>query len=213
MAGNITALVDSGADAFTNLYDVEITWPTTVVAGGTADSKTSVRIGNFTPPEGISETYDISYHSGKITRLKPMITLERKITLEFRVPASFDLYNNLMKWKHLWVTANTEGDLTFGSYAKDISTLGFSAINTGSIVVKAMDAGVTGSEIVASTYTGNYTPPAIWEFTDVIPLKVGTPSFTREGSDAIKITTEFLFLRMKEPGATGDNALTGTVTA
>ena len=185
--GNITSIVGSGADAFTNLFDVVITYPKDVVA--TPDASLTVRIGNFTPPEGTQETYDTPYHSGRITRLKPMIILERKLNMEFRVDANYNIYQHLMQWKHLWMNPSDEGDLRFGAY----SNTTHNENNTGTIVVNALNSTALDTEITNDPRIG-----ASWTYNYVICTKVGQPAYSREGSNELKVTAEFLFLTTNE---------------
>ena len=68
MSGEITLLMNAGIDAFTNLYDIQITFPTKVGQRLYSDSSYgySVRAMGFQPPELSLQTYNSDYKSAQL---------------------------------------------------------------------------------------------------------------------------------------------------
>lgn len=192
--GNSTALIDSGFDAFTNLYDVELAWPTGV---GTAigQSILNVRALDFSPPELLRGQYEVKYKAISLPRLNAEITGKREFKLKFRVDASYNLHTNLLQWKHFWTDPSGEGNLEFQTTAPaGDNTLGY-----GTLVVRAYSA-LADSNGVSDP--GNTTTQVAekWTFYDVICLEAGKPSFSREGSKELTVEASFIFGRCIEPG-------------
>jgi hypothetical protein len=171
----MSVLLTSGMDAFTNLYDVEITMP-----GESPDDSHSVRALSFTPPELVGGEYTVGYKGVKLTRLNAKITGAREFTIEFRSDADYLLLKALNEWKEKVVTATGEGDINFGVFAATTHDA------YGSVKVKAYKA---DSSLAEAT-----TPGVTWNFTEVICTNIGSPSFTRAGTDATRVSAKFMFM-------------------
>jgi hypothetical protein len=214
MSGEITLLMNSGIDAFTNLYDIQITFPSLVAPQlySTSTYGYSVRAMGFQPPELSLMTYNSDYKAVQLTKQAPKIQGERTFTIEFRQDTAYTLYGDLMNWKHIWNDPSGEGNVQPGSLSdNDTNAVTSDSDHYGSIVVVAYNV---------STPLDGYTDPssnldistiaAQWQFYDVICNKVGTPNFQRAGADAVTTTAEFIFGRMVEPWSSiGYGSLTG----
>jgi hypothetical protein len=192
--GSITTLLNSGIDAFNNLYDVKITFPTSLELRTTMSSNSvSVRALGFTPPELSLQTVQVDYKAIQLTRQVPKIVGDRTFTLEFRMDAEYDLYYNLAQWKHIWVDPSGESNVLVGGLGEPTFPTNYGTVN-----VMAYSALTPVSGYSDSTPQG--TNAVTWDFFDVICSKIGTPTFTRAGADFVTVTAEFIFGRMNEPG-------------
>ncbi len=209
--GQITTLLNSGTDAFTNLWDIVFTFPTNAVLDSSSlQDKYSVRAINFNPPEIYITTGNASYKSVQLPRLMPFLQGERVLSIELRMDANYDLYNDLLAWKHIWADPSGEGNLQPGGLANN-NTFSDSK-NYGSIVAKAYANSTSINNITSSSSDTLYTG-AIWSYFDVICTKVGTPTYQRASSDFVTVTTEFIFGRFVEPytGVGANDGTTGKV--
>ncbi len=178
----IDDLVDIQNDAFDNLYDIKIELPTNLVGQNTegiADYELRVRAGDITIPEPKLEKYKLFYKTVDIEKPKPKITLERKLSIIFKIDSEYRLYTFLKKWENLNFNSNgMYRPLKSGDYGK--------------IAVSAY----TGSNISgddSATQVGQK-----WEFYNVwMAGKEAGLSFKREsGGDPLKVTCEFNFFKM-----------------
>jgi hypothetical protein len=211
--GQVTLLMNSGIDAFTNLYDIQIIFPTNVVK--TYDNNTgngavySVRAMGFQPPELTLMTYNSDYKGVQLTKQAPKIQGDRTFTIEFRMDSNYYLYYDLLKWKHIWVDPSGEGNIQPGSLSDNTAnfttgnvagdTARYGQINVGAYAVTTpLDGFSDPTDINSAALAG-----AEWAFFDVVCNKVGTPNFQRAGADAVTVTAEFIFGRFSEPYTMG----------
>jgi hypothetical protein len=205
MSGEITLLMNAGIDAFTNLYDIKITLPGAISYpqyGNASGYNYSVRAMGFQPPELSLMTYNSDYKAVQLTKQAPKLQGERTFTIEFRQDTAYNLYGDLMNWKHIWADPSGEVNVQPGS----LSDNGTNAVtsdrtNYGTIVVVAYNVStpLDGYTDPSSVTLNNSTLGAQWIFFDVICSKVGTPNFQRSGADAVTTTAEFIFGRYVEP--------------
>ena len=193
MADNITTVIDSGLDAFSNLYDIAITFPS-ILDGSLQYQNTgiSVRVGDFTPPSLAGGTYTVSYKGITLTRLNAAIDGDRTLQIPIRIDAEHKLLKDLYTWKHLWVNPNTS-EIKFGAY----SNVTEDASQYGKVKVRGYKA--TGSLSNVVPVNGTAAEASVWEYQDVILQKVDAPTFTRGSSDALVDQCTFLFGRYLEP--------------
>jgi hypothetical protein len=194
MAGNVTAVLDSGFDAFQNLYDIKITYPKFVIDSDEAFiSSTSVRALDFTPPNLSAGTYVVDYQTIQLTRLNAKITGAREFTITFRIDADYKILDKFMLWKHIFVDPSGESSINLGSLGDSASL--FDEDQYGKIEATAYKSNV-------GTLTSNLSdlePGATWKFGQVIVADVTPPSYTRGGTDASTFTVKFIFGKMVEP--------------
>ena len=194
MADNITTVIDSGLDAFTNLYDIALKFPAALDGKlqYQNEGNISVRIGDFTPPSLAGGTYTVAYKGITLTRLNSAIDGDRTFQLPIRIDAEHKLLKDLYTWKHLWVDPNTS-EIKFGAY----SNVTADATRYGKVKVRGYKA--TGSLSNVAVVNGTVAEASVWEYQDVILQKVDAPAFTRGTSDALVVQCTFLFGRYTEP--------------
>lgn len=169
-------LVTVQNDAFDNLYDIAITFPNQLSAS-ISDIHLRLRAGDVTIPEPKVEPYSIAYKTVEIEKPKPKITLERKLSIPFRVDANYDLYRALKEWQEL--TFTDDGDytpLSAGRYGKIV----ISTYNSA----QGIDTGLNR----AVKFTFDY----VWfgGFESGIDLK-------RAGGDPVSVTADFKFIKLE----------------
>lgn len=216
MAGPITALLDSGFDAFTNLYDVIITPPTKVTDAGApgagfeaaaGQNSLAVRAQDFTPVTLDVNTYQVHYKTTALTRPGAKFEGERKFTLTFRVDASYKLLDLFLAWKHIYADPSNETLINYGALGETAEITGENnAANYGVIKVSGFTSQIGQASIDASAIPAG-TPPAnasviaaTWEYHQCMVTKVTPPAYSREGSNPATFQVEFVFGKMSEPG-------------
>ena len=201
MDGSLTTLLSSGIDAFTNLWDAVLTFPTNAgtlaLTSNTNGGAYSVRAVGFTPPELAATTYTVDYKAIQLTRPNAKFEGDRTFTLEFRLDSDYSLYYDLLAWKHIFFDPSGEGNMEFGALA-GASVTGDNNKNYGTVQV----VGYSSSIDLSSFSDASAATTAIaWNFYDVVCMKVGTPAYQRQNSDALTTTATFIFGRHYEPGS------------
>jgi DNA modification methylase len=179
MAGenNIQILLNSGFDAFSNLYKVDLKPP----AGKSIEDFKEIRIADFKAPEMKLGEYPQHFKTASITRLNALITGEREFSLTFRIDSDWKLYENLKKWRKLYFNIGTD-QVFMGAY---------SSIGTpyGEVVVKVFK----GTDLQNGVEESNYAEDVIWSYKNVILYDLTEPSLKRSGSEPVTVTGKFLF--------------------
>ena len=134
----IEALINSGADAFSNMYELYITPP-----GSDAGSVMTVRASSFKIPEAAVETYDKKYHGNSIKAVKPNLTFERKFTVTFRADAAYNLHDLFIKWHGMLANPVTGGVSNTSSHAE--GTVQVKALASAYIAMKDQSYSVYGN--------------------------------------------------------------------
>jgi hypothetical protein len=195
MDGTLTTLLSSGIDAFTNLWDIVITFPNGVVPTLSVNNSPgpySVRAVGFQPPELGVATYNVNYKAIQLTRPNSLIEGDRTFTLEFRQDSNYALLQDLAQWKHIFFDPSGEGNIHFGA----LSSPDLDAANYGIVRVVGYGSDTDLTNISDASATN---PIIEWNFYDVICTKIGTPSYQRQNSDALTTTATFIFGRHYEP--------------
>lgn len=191
----IQALVNRGADAMANMYDIKIQFPW-------ADSGDVVttRVTNFQPPVAANGGYDISYHGVSMKRPTSKQDFTREFDLEFVLDAAYALYGEFINWGMMAADPVNGGVANWAAALGKITVEGLAGAYNGTSPNDIYD-----SETFA--ITGDANPK--WTFYDVWVGSVGQPSFNTEGSDALKYNVKFYFGDCDYPfyNATG---ITGT---
>lgn len=199
----VQELMNSGADAMNNIFDVLITFPTGLDSDGSFQQKARVRLkGDWNPPEPETGTYDIEYHGVAITRPKTTMTLDRKFELTFRLDASYELYNRFISWHNYATDPNT------GSFADTITEDAMGSIVVRQLAGSFMAPGSNGmiglldNETTAVKKDSVITPE--WGFKGVWVSKVSQPKF-HAGKEAAEqdYTVSFIFDDISYPFYTG----------
>lgn len=181
MAANnkaVKALVDMGADAQKNMYDVWIQFPWM----NGEDTLVSTRATGFTIPQAVVGSEERAYHGSKITTPTSEVTIDRKFDMTFRLDASYALYQQFITWHQ------TVADPVSGGVANW-------ATATGIVKCKAL------SGTYAATGIGEYTDAegaivesddnAQWTFYDVWVGEVAQPAFANDGGGHIEYKVQF----------------------
>jgi hypothetical protein len=186
--GTITSLIQSGADSFTNLWDVVITVPS-FKPSTTSSNNYSIRCSGFTAPVGKIATYEKNYKGFSITAPGSDIQLDRQFDLTFRVDASYQLYADLLNWRSAVFDPNGDGEISFGGALSNSTT---PAVRSGTIIVRGFtsDSGILLSG-VADPAHNQYGQQ--WTFNQCTCISVRAPKYTRENGRAVEVTAKFLF--------------------
>lgn len=208
----IQELMASGADAMNNMFDVYINFPTVLDSDGTKQNSARVRIkDSFQPPAPETGTYTISYHGVEITRPSTTMTLDRKLSLKFRLDAKYELYETFIKW-HNYVT-----DPNLGSFADNVNDSMLGTITVRQLAGEYLAPGTTGmAGLLGSAdevQQGNIVTPE-WKFKGVWVSKVDTPSFTagKDGQN-MEFGVEFYFDDIEYPFYTNNGPFKSTSAA
>ena len=178
----VQAMLASGADAQQNMFDIWITFPW----NANDEVVVSTRAQAFQIKDASVEMDDRKYHGSTVKIPKTSINFERTFSLEFRLDASYSLYQQFITWHQ------TVADPVNGGVANW-------ANSTGKVRVQALTGTYAATSV--NTYIDNSTTYAIndssdnaeWTFYDVWVSKVGQPNFNGEGGGALKYTVEFAF--------------------
>lgn len=187
----IQALMQSGADAFSNMYELYITPP-----GSDSGTVMTVRAQSFKIPEAAVETYDKTYHGQKIKAAKPSINFERKFSVQFRADAAYGLHDMFIKWHGMVANPVTGGVSNTSTHAEgkvEVKTLASTYIalkdQTYSSYQSSKNFSGDMGEIAQSTTDGVRT----WSFENVWVEKVGQFEYKTDGADALTFTVDFNF--------------------
>lgn len=182
---NIQLLVNSGFDAFSNLYDVEISPPS--ILGGVdpnIQNTYKVRALDFKPVNLTLGEYKAHYKTVDLTRLNAQFTGEREFSIRFRVDANWRLYALAKKWKALYSKISTDE-----VYLGTLSDKAVSDPNQVYGYIKVY--GYKSATGLSST--GSKDDQLYWEYKQVMLYDVVEPQFTRATSNPVDIECKFLF--------------------
>lgn len=197
--GSISTLFNSGIDAFTNIWDVEITLPKFVLDDSIDYApKLSVRALSFTPPELSLNTANVDYMGVSIAKQVPKIQGEKTFSIEFRLDANYDIYKKLIEWKHIYGDPSGESYVLAGSLSdrSESDRVKDDSISYGTVSVYPygfLSDNIGGYNSI-DTANKNY-----WDFRYVVVSKVGTPTFNRGEGDFATVTVDFIYGAMGEP--------------
>lgn len=194
----LQALTNAGADAYKNMYDCRIAFPWATDKGDT--EVLTVRAQSFAVPALEIEVADRNYHGVSVKVPTPKQNFERKITLTFRMDASYNLFGKFSLW------AQTVGDMVSGGVANWAGAIGkleveaingkYSATDVNNYTNDTTNGpGRPGYDLAPTSPNGdkskNINPK--WTFYDVWVGKVGQPEFDTESNDAITYDVDFYF--------------------
>jgi hypothetical protein len=167
---NIAKIVDTGPDAVTNLFDVNVITPT--YKEPYSKALPSVRVGSFTPP--VITQSSTTHNYGPITVKKPgsKIDFERKTTLTFRLDAGYLAYKALKELRD----QQCDGEYS-KNYLKPFSKESY-------IEVKA--------------YSEGDTPAITYKMSELWIENLTLKEFNYESSQAQMVTAVIQFNKYKE---------------
>ena len=134
----VTDLLEAGNDAFSNLYEVKFTLPTSSNSGGTASADYgrvfTMRCKGFNHPEATAaDPYTVLYLTAFVEWPTAQVNVTRTFDLEFRVDSNYEAYRELHKLAKSNFDPNTEFVDTNLDTLKDKSfTVAVSVITNGS---------------------------------------------------------------------------------
>lgn len=118
-SNNVASLLNLGADAMDNMFDVTIEPPAglTTFDGASLDSITfdsaqfkhdiTIRANGFKPPEFNVKTYKVGYKTVEVDRPATKIEGDRQFEMSFRIDANYMAYRFLGAWRALIMNAST----------------------------------------------------------------------------------------------------------
>ena len=90
----VQAMLASGADAQQNMFDIWVTFPW----NANDEVVISTRAQNFQIKEAAVGMDDRKYHGSSVKVPKTSIEFDRTFSLEFRLDASYSLYQQFITW-------------------------------------------------------------------------------------------------------------------
>jgi hypothetical protein len=191
----VQALVNRGADAMDNMFDVSIQFP-----WAEAGSVVTTRIDGFNIPDAGNDGYDISYHGVTMKRPSSKHAFNREFELTFVLDAAYALYGEFVNWSMMVADPVNGGVANWAAALGTVKVTALSGAYNGTStgdIYNAEDGSITGD--------ANPT----WTFYDVWVSKVGQPQFKTAGGDALTYAVSFKFGDCDYPfyNATG---ITGT---
>jgi hypothetical protein len=199
----LQALIEAGADAQTNMYDVQLEF---------ANWNATVRASGFEIPDVEAPTYENAYHGVKYSRVKTEQNFERAFSLEFRMDAKYGLYQaftSLLSWH---VDPNTGGVSN-----ANIDKVGKVTVKTIDSAIVAANNAAAGKLAGAPAGLEEYSNPDAgpgegliksglkWVFENCIVTKVTMPKYSTDSADILKFTVDFKFGNCQYPGFVAGN--------
>ena len=174
----VQALIQSGADAQKNMYDVWVQFP-----WDEEGTLVSMRASKFDIPAAEVGTDPRSYHGTTIEMPTSEQKFERKFSLSMRLDASYAFYKQFIAW-HQTVVDPVNGGVANWPTA------------TGKVTVRALSgtyaATGVGEYIDQQNYNIKGDTNAVWTFYDVWVSKVGQPQFDNSGGGHIEYEVNFV---------------------
>ena len=191
--GVASTLVQATGDAMDNIFDVLVTFPWD--SAGSYSAETSYRCKDFQPPKPEKSTHDNAWHGQSVPKVNSGIKLDRHLKLQFRLDATWALYNKFVAW------SKVTGDVNTGGVANTNSALG-----TIKVLVPGAEYNATASwnapgnsgapeDLMLNGKNGmKNTSMLYWNFSDVQCLNVGTPKWDNKvDGKEIWYEVEFIF--------------------
>lgn len=213
----VTALLGAGADAMSNLYDMNLTVPQWVLdraqlsaPGAEPTTQLQLRAKGFTPPEIKPQTYEVKFKSVAIERVKTQLDFKRRTEVEFRLDSVYDLYRLFKAWQS-GVAVGASGAVAnaFGFEGEDVpggdiaNSDWFGLLEILAQATPLYDAGNATNNDGASQGLGvgdlNTTNSIAWAYKQLFVIEVGEPKFSTENADLQTIKVVFGFGEVTDP--------------
>jgi hypothetical protein len=179
---NIQLLLNSGFDAFSNLYKVQFTLIPTSVGTDGSTTFPEIRIKDFKAPTLALGEYEQHFKTISLTRVNAQFVGDREFELTFRIDDNWTLYNSLKSWRKLYVDVGKDA-VYMGLHSNSPS------YPQGEVKVSVFK----GNTLQNGTVNSDYSTSVYWNFKNVILYEMTEPSFSRASSAPIEITCKFLF--------------------
>ncbi len=180
---HIATLISAGADAMTNMFEVEFYPPHNVNA-----SMLKIRTKGFTPPAPTQKKYDVHWKTVSVAKPATKIELDRTLEFEIRIDSEYDVYKLLLDWQSKTSAAAA------GFAANRVNDL-------GKIVVKVLSTAIedptdTGAlEALPASSLDTLT----WVFEDVWIEGITPPTYDTEDANAATCTAKFAYGKYSDP--------------
>jgi hypothetical protein len=210
-SGPVTALLNAGADAMDNLFDVDFHLPDSDLSSW---SSGSIRCIGFDPPIFTLKTYDAPYKTTRVKRSAGKIEGDRSFKIQFRLDAYYNIYRTLLRWRSACMQPATGFASTRITPTDPKNNPFLGSIDVTSIGAPvSQEAGEIGVNSL-STYVGLTEPTApsilstvstkdkkylAWRFFHVWVMDVTPPAFKTGGGDPQIITAAFGFGSFADP--------------
>lgn len=203
--GVASTLVQSTGDVMDNIFDVLITFPWET--SNSASAEVSYRCKAFNIPKPEKTTYAINWHGITAQKVASGIKMDRKLDLEFRLDATWSLYNKFISWSKI------TGDVNTGGTANTASALGTIKLVVPGSEFNAEQSwntpGTAGPDdlLLNGSKGMKNTSMLYWNFSDVQCVNVDTPKFANnaEGKNQY-YKVSFIFGDISYPGYTDPNS-------
>lgn len=182
---HITTLLSAGADAMSNMYEVEFIPPPGVYSDQGPALK--IRTKAFTPPAPKQKDYDVHWKTVSAKRPATKIELDRTLEFEIRVDAFYNVYKCLLEW---------EGYTSVAAAGYAANGLDYA---TGKIVVRALDTPIVGMGSAGALSDIPSNTDIKWVFEDVWIPEVTPPSYNAEDAEALTVTAKCVYGNYEDP--------------
>lgn len=225
----ISALHSIGADAMDNLFDIEITIPTSSAAAtpaaATASSTATIqdqfrlRCEGFEPPKFSQKKYEVRYKTVGMNRPASRIDGSREFSLTFRLDAYYTVYKALLDWRSIlfepstgYATAALDPALGYTLGKIDVYTQILPPVRKANgsydipgVTYKSLST-LTGTAMADGVYELNPSDNSTiavcaWSFFDVWISDLTEPKFTVGGGEIQKVTATFQFGEYRSPSS------------
>lgn len=194
----LTSLVQSGADAQSNLYKATFTFSASTgkglpdsevknVLGAEDFEELSVRLTKFDSPSRSIQYTSLPYQNININIPVESSTLDNKLSLSFRMDSNYKLYNLLEKS----IPLNRDGTW---NEEKDFTDVRWSQIKVEAF--SNIGQGKEGLEEISNMS---------WVFSNCQLLNIPSLSYSYDSSNSIVITCDFLYSKCGSESQTGKN--------
>ena len=211
----ITALLQMGADAMDNLYEVYIDLPSQIEgqfgtdgAGPNGTTQLKVRATGFTPPKFAQDLYEVRYKTVGVKRPASKITGDREFKITFRLDAHYNVYKALLKWRSLSFVPET-GFATNQIEDLNVETEDTSRSKMGKVRVRALASPLSQNNTwrddqgIASTAENAGEIPEnqamLWNYHQVWCSDVDEPVYKQGAGAAMEISATFQFGEFDTP--------------
>lgn len=177
---HISNLISAGADAMTNMFEVEFYPP------GGDGSKLKIRTKGFTPPAPTQKSYDVHWKTVSLKKPATKIELDRTLEFEIRIDSEYLVYSTLLEW----LSSTSMGAAGFAANAPT---------DLGKIVVKVLKAPIESVDspgVIGDTPTAN---ALVWTFEDVWVESITPSAYDAEDANAVSVTAKFNYGKYSDP--------------
>ena len=183
---HIANLISAGADAMTNMFEVEFYPPGANVGKG---SRLKIRTKGFTPPAPVQKKYDVHWKTVSVTKPATKIELDRSLEFEIRIDADYEVYKTVLDWQ-------AQTSVAAGGFAANAPA------SYGKIVVKALATPIEDVNSAGAIQDGIAEANAlVWTFEDVWVESITSPTYDTEDANAATCTVKFIYGKYKDPQA------------